>query len=167
MRTVTVVSATLAVAGWCFAAAAPASADAISVTASPNPAAPGAQITVTNSGETGETGGVGAFFIFDYYELNTDDCAPTSADARTRGTYIGQNGGYATGPGFPFSQQMYFTPPSGSGAYHICAYLYPGAADSGPPAAVASTLLQVLRPTPAHHVKRHTKKHQKKRARRH
>jgi hypothetical protein len=115
-----------------------ASSAAIAVVASPNPARPGATVTLTNTGSTNPDGAL----IYDYYQPGVAACATTAANARS----LSHGEGFITTleqeTSSGFSDQTQFVPIGGT-TYRICAYLYSGGDDSVAPDAVASTLLTV------------------------
>jgi hypothetical protein len=137
-------AAALLVTSGCLALAAPAyaSAASVAVTASPNPAQAGAAVTLTNTGTNNPDPNV-TNQLYDYYERNGPNCAPTAADERSR-----INGGLAgntiiePSPNSSFTYQAQFVPNLGVGNYLICAYLY-SAPDSAAPDAVSSAQLSV------------------------
>jgi hypothetical protein len=135
-----VFAATVAASG-CLAGA--AQATSIAITATPNPATPGATITLTNTGATSEAMPEPSTLIYDYWEPNTAPCANTAANERN--TSHG-NGGLATieqksSPSF--NDQTSFVLKVGVHSYRIRAYIYTGGDDSVAPEAVATTLLSI------------------------
>ncbi len=110
----------------------------IAVAASPNPARPGATVTLTNTGSTNPDGAL----VYDYYQPGLAACATTAANARS----LTHGNGFITtleqGQSSGFSDQTQFVP-SGGTTYRICAYLYSGGDDSVAPDAMASTVLTV------------------------
>jgi hypothetical protein len=118
--------------------AALASSATIAVAASPNPAQPGASVTLTNTGSTNPDGAL----IYYYYQPGVAACATTAANARS----LSHGDGFITtieqGTSSAFSDQTQFVPVAGT-TYRICAYLYSGGDDSVAPDAIASTLLTV------------------------
>ena len=120
-------AATVAASG-CLAGAAQASS--IAITATPNPATPGARIVLTNTGATSEVLPEPSTLIYDYWEPNTAPCADTAANERSRShgeaglVTIEQNSSSS------FNDQTTFVAKLGVHSYRICAYMYTGGDDS-------------------------------------
>ena len=135
-----VVAATIAATG-CLAGA--AQATSIAITATPNPATPGATITLTNTGATSEALPEPTTLIYDYWEPNTAPCASTAANERNLSHGEGGVTTIEQKSSPSFTDQTSFVSKVGVHAYRICAYIYTGGDDTAAPEAVATAILSI------------------------
>jgi len=122
-------------------AAGSATASSVSVTASPNSALPGAEVTLTNVGTRDNP--LLSTVVYDYYEPNLAPCSATAAEARGRSHGNGYIATLELPEAMTFSEQTAWVPTGGASAYRICTFLVSGGDDDAAPEAVGTTILAV------------------------
>lgn len=118
-----------------------AGASSVTVSASPNPAVPGAQVTLTNSGTRDNP--LLSTVVYDYYEPTTASCIATASEARGRSHGDGYVATLELPETMTFTEQTAWVPTGGATAYRICAFLVSGGDDSAAREAIGTTILQV------------------------
>ncbi len=118
-----------------------AGASSLTVSASPNPAVSGAQVTLTNSGTRDDP--LLSTVVYDYYEPNTASCAATASEARGRSHGDGYVATLELPEAMTFTEQTAWVPAGAATAYRICAFLVSGGDDSAAPEATGTAILQV------------------------